>query len=349
MPRIFLSYRQSETQEIARRLCARLREQYGPQVFLNVGQIPLGSDFRDIIAQEVEQSDLVLVLIGPGWLETVRDRAPQAHDFVRTEIEMALAKNVLTVPILIGEETEMPGEEELPPRIARLAYLQGFRLQPEEPFEGQMKRLIAGLNQALFLREIPGSRAGTGGVAAGLPPEFGGAVRKRRVACAGLDLLWVEPGSFWMGSPEDEPGRWPDEGPRHLVGIPQGFWLGATPVTQAQFSRVMEFNPSSFPEAGEQAPVESVTWREARTFCLRLQRMEPAPGGLEYRLPFEAEWEYACRAGTTGDFMRNPSPLRALLQRISRVLGQVFARLRSSFVMFCHAEAEWPALRAVPS
>lgn len=292
MARIFISHRQSETETVAHRLCERLRQHYGPQVFANIGQVPLGSDYRSFIAQEVERSDLVLVLMGPRWLEIVRAKASQSQDFVRTEIEIALAKNLLTVPVLIGEEAVMPAENELPPRISQLSYLQGFRLSPERDFEEQVLRLIEGLDHALTLRDPSISPSfGVRGAAVEKP-------RNKRVKCADLNLLWVEPGTFWMGSPEDEAGRWPDEGPRHQVGISLGFWLGVVPVTQGQYSRVMEVNPSFFVAAGDDAPVEMVSWHEAREFCLELQRSEPPPPGFEYRLPTEAEWEYACRAGT---------------------------------------------------
>lgn len=299
MPRIFISYRQSEAQGIARKLCDALKRHYGEQVFMNLAQVPLGSDFRQVVVQEVERSDLVLVLIGSRWLEIVRSKASQSQDFVRMEIEIALARDILTVPLLIGEDASMPQEEELPPRIAKLAYLQAFRWMPDQDFESQMQRLIAGLNHALSLR---------GAVV--LPPAPGAALRQpaapkkisvpreRRIECVGLDLRWVEPGKFLMGSPPDETGRWRDEGPCHEVTLTEGFWLGVVPVTQQQYHGLMEVNPSFFQGAGEHAPVESVDWLEAAAFCLRLRDKEPPPLGFEYRLPTEAEWEYACRAGT---------------------------------------------------
>jgi formylglycine-generating enzyme required for sulfatase activity len=262
---------------------------------MDLGRVPLGSDFRQFIAAEVARSDLVLVLIGKHWLDTIRSKAVQSQDYVRAEIEIALAGNILTVPVLVGEETTLPQENELPPRIGRLAYLQGFRLLPERDFEEQVRRLITGLDHALALRESVALPSHSGKTEERSPVTR--RPLKRRVETAELDLCWVEAGSFLMGSPNDEPGRWPDEGPRHEVVIPGGFWLGIAPVTQGQFQRVMEANPSYFQGAGEQAPIETVNWREAVEFCMRLQRSEPAPEGFTYRLPTEAEWEYACRAG----------------------------------------------------
>jgi hypothetical protein len=85
-------------------------------------------------------------------------------------------------------------------------------------------------------------------------------------------LRWIPPGEFVMGSPEDEPGRWNAEGPQHRVTIERGFWLGETPVTQAQYAAVTGERPSYFKHAGDRAPVEQVGWDDCRTFCEKLER-----------------------------------------------------------------------------
>jgi len=106
-------------------------------------------------------------------------------------------------------------------------------------------------------------------------------------------MRWIPPGRFWMGSPEDEEGRFGDEGPRHLVELTSGFWLAATPCTQELYEAVMGDNPSRFRSL--RRPVEQVTWEDCQAFFERLEEHIP---GLGARLPTEAEWEYACRAGT---------------------------------------------------
>ncbi|QLH40857.1 MAG: formylglycine-generating enzyme family protein [Defluviicoccus sp.] len=105
---------------------------------------------------------------------------------------------------------------------------------------------------------------------------------------------WIEPGSFWMGSPEDEPGRFDKEGPRHLVTLTRGFWLADAPCTQAFWLAVMGDSPSSFQSPDR--PVEQVSWKDVQRFLVALEQRLPACGAS---LPTEAEWEYACRAGTT--------------------------------------------------
>lgn len=110
-------------------------------------------------------------------------------------------------------------------------------------------------------------------------------------------LRWIEPGTFIMGSPADEPDRCNDEGPQHQVTISQGFWLFDTACTQALWQAVMGENPSWF--KGADRPVECVSWNDCQDFLRRLNQRLP---GINLELPSEAQWEYACRAGTTTPF-----------------------------------------------
>jgi formylglycine-generating enzyme required for sulfatase activity len=117
----------------------------------------------------------------------------------------------------------------------------------------------------------------------------------------GLTLMPISPGTFQMGSAS---GGDSDERPVTRVTISRPFWLGATEVTQRQWQAVMGNNPSNF--KGENLPVEQVSWNEAMEFCRKLTERERAAGrlpeGYVYTLPTEAQWEYAARAGTTGDY-----------------------------------------------
>ena len=115
-------------------------------------------------------------------------------------------------------------------------------------------------------------------------------------------MRWIPSGTFMMGSPEDEPGRSESEGRQHLVTISRGFWLADTPVTQALWTAVMSENPSRF--KGDDRPVEGVSWDDGQRLCAMLnERIR----GLNVSVPSEAQWEYACRAGTTqATYMGNP-------------------------------------------
>ncbi|VEN73409.1 Formylglycine-generating enzyme, required for sulfatase activity, contains SUMF1/FGE domain [Candidatus Desulfarcum epimagneticum] len=109
-------------------------------------------------------------------------------------------------------------------------------------------------------------------------------------------FCWIKPGQFMMGSPEDEPERFDDE-LLHEVVLTKGFWLGETVCTQELWEAVMGDNPSRF--KGKRRPVDSVSWNDCMKFIQKINSRIP---GLHLRLPTEAEWEYACRAGTQTPF-----------------------------------------------
>ena len=120
----------------------------------------------------------------------------------------------------------------------------------------------------------------------------------------GIEMVAIPEGTFLMGSPEDERGHDKNQSPQHTVTV-QPFFMGKYPVTQAQwrfvaqlppYERELKTNPSYF--KGDNLPVEQVSWYDAEEFCKRLSKHT----GRKYRLPSEAEWEYACRAGTTTPF-----------------------------------------------
>src|SRR5262245_52397493 len=134
------------------------------------------------------------------------------------------------------------------------------------------------------------------------PKEFTNAI--------GMKLVLIPKGKFTMGSPADEEGRLANERPRHEVEVSE-FYLGVHEVTQSEYQKVMGKNPSWFSSGGDgkdkvagkdtsRFPVEQVSWTEAMEFCKKLNGMADGkkPGGWAYRLPREAEWEYACRGGT---------------------------------------------------
>jgi formylglycine-generating enzyme required for sulfatase activity len=119
---------------------------------------------------------------------------------------------------------------------------------------------------------------------------------KTMAGVAGIELVLIPAGEFTMG----EAGGEPDEQPAHRVKISQPFYLGKYEVTQAQWKQIMGNNPSKF--VGDDLPVDSVSWKDVQTF---LQRLNDADDPFFYRLPTEAEWEYACRAGGTGKYAGN--------------------------------------------
>ncbi|MEI7686490.1 MAG: formylglycine-generating enzyme family protein, partial [Planctomycetota bacterium] len=122
------------------------------------------------------------------------------------------------------------------------------------------------------------------------PLDLGGGVK--------LELVWIPPGEFMMGSPTNEPGRSMTER-LHRVKLTKGFWMGKYEATQEQWQRVMGNNPSWFQKAGPRAPVETVRRDQVQKFIRKLSELAAGKDGGKFRLPTEAEWEWACRAGAT--------------------------------------------------
>lgn len=143
----------------------------------------------------------------------------------------------------------------------------------------------------------------------------------------GMAFVRIVPGSFTMGSPSDELGREAQE-VAHAVAISRTFWLGRTEVTQAEWATVMGSNPSHFADRGGTHPVERVTWHDVQAFLRRLEQRAP---GSRFRLPTEAEWEYACRAGSrtpyaTGDTLGPTDANVTVVERIAGASAHVVRR-----------------------
>ncbi len=122
--------------------------------------------------------------------------------------------------------------------------------------------------------------------------------KQRFTNSLGMEFVFIKPGAFTMGSPTDELGRDDDE-KQHQVTLTRGVYIQTTEVTQSQWQRVMGSNPSKLKNCGPNCPVENVSWYDAMEFIKNLNRIGSKG---QYRLPTEAEWEYAARAGTDTAF-----------------------------------------------
>jgi formylglycine-generating enzyme required for sulfatase activity len=147
-----------------------------------------------------------------------------------------------------------------------------------------------------------------------LYPRNGAFYRLRRVAGGGgqppfppplTNLVWIPPGQFVMGSPDTDPDAFSEEQPQTTVTLTRGFFIGKFEVTQGEYVAVVGDNPSGF-TGDTNLPVETVSWTMATNYCRLLSLQEAGagrlPAGYTYRLPTEAEWEYAARAGSTNRF-----------------------------------------------
>jgi formylglycine-generating enzyme required for sulfatase activity len=195
------------------------------------------------------------------------------------------------------------------PRMMRLWFFRAFAAQQVRDFtagsEAGRKLIALGATESgdAALLTLLGRMENEGylTVAPELDPSRPGNLpRELTVTLAGnvpLEMVWIEPGSFTMGAL----GGSGDEQPAHPVTITRGFWLGKYEVTQAQWQAIMRTNPALY--LGPNRPVENVSWDDIQTFLQRANANAIGmPPGYTYALPTEAQWEYACRAGTTGDY-----------------------------------------------
>jgi formylglycine-generating enzyme required for sulfatase activity len=328
MPRIFLSYRRQDSAGVAGRIYDRLRAHFGKaEVFIDIDAIPFGEDFREHIDAAVGQCHVVLAVIGTKWAgETgAHRRLDDPRDFVRIELESALRRNLPVIPILI-DRASMPGETELPPSLARLAFRNAIEMDQGRDFHPHVDRLIRGIefhfqkSAGAIAKPVPSETT-----IQSVAPEPSPVLPAKMLAnSVGMTLVRIEPGEFLMGTTKDQVDQlmrlFPDserewfdaEQPQHPVKISRPFFLGIHEVTQGEYQAVMGNNPSSF-KGSHDLPVENLSWLDAVEFCNKLsEREKRVPfyrvngtevtilSGNGYRLPTEAEWEYACRAQSAG-------------------------------------------------
>ena len=141
--------------------------------------------------------------------------------------------------------------------------------------------------------------------------------RKTGISIGDAPFVYISPGTFIMGSPEHEPGRRSDE-MQHEVTLTKGYFIQTTPVTQEQWKEVMGGNPSNFLQEGGDCPVERVSFNDCQEFLRRINHK----GRHLYRLPTEAEWEYACRAGASTSFF-NGEITKKLFWRLDPCLDAI--------------------------
>jgi hypothetical protein len=236
------------------------------------------------------------------------------------------------VPVLI-EDAKLPVKRDLPAELKALRNKHGLELHARL-FDVQVVPLIREIRKVVGPAEAPLPASPRWGEeedkavappdqarAEALPPAGGGlgggsTIRHHpswmhdqgtdqhgrwcefKVGSVVQRMRWIEPGTFWMGSPDDEPERYDSE-MRHRVTLTRGYWLADTACTQALWQEVMGSNPSTF-HGDPQNPVEEVSWNDVTgLFLSKLNELVP---GLNLQLPTEAQWEYACRAGTDTPF-----------------------------------------------
>ena len=304
MVKIFISYRRADSQYVTDSVYEHMARHFGKEnVFLDVGNIPFGVDFRTYLNDQVAAHDVLLVIIGQDWGRIMQERAGQANDFVRIEIESALKQNKLLIPVLV-KNAQMPDFSQLPQSISELQWRNSATVRRQPDLENDCTRLADG---------IKGYAANAG---LGKPPE----PKTSDILPAPFD--WIEiPGG--RGTLKTNKGS-------VTLSIPtETYWMAKYPVTNAQFAKFIEaggynterwwtkegwqkraegwhydsgWKPSGTPWTqprywnsskwtGAEQPVVGMSWYEAVAFCLWLSEMT----GETIMLPTEAQWQYAAQ------------------------------------------------------
>lgn len=322
--KIFLNYMRDDSRWPTLSLYNLLAQSFPRErLFMDVeGYIKPGDDFVEVLEEQVSACEIMVVVIGPQWLSLAKDGGPRIFDpadFVHIEIATALRRKIRVIPALV-DGAHMPGEGKLPEPLKALARRQAIRLSHERfaaDGQGLVKTLLEVLGGAPkprpavsdpALRVRPGSGEGFRDVDAPWCPE----------------MVVVPAGSFTMGSPDGEEGRTDGEGPQHRVTIAKPFAVGRFAVTRGEFSAFIGETGYSIPDEAEARTVEDgkwelrkgrsfrnpgfaqddshpvvyVNWEDAKAYTAWLS----GKTGKDYRLLSEAEWEYACRAGTQTPF-----------------------------------------------
>ncbi|MEX2517741.1 MAG: SUMF1/EgtB/PvdO family nonheme iron enzyme [Paracoccaceae bacterium] len=330
--KIFISYRRADSQWAAARLYDALTAAFpDDRVFMDVEKIAPGQDFVDVLEGQVGACDVFLALIGPEWLSLHSAdgtrRIDEARDFVRLEIASALGRaETVTIPILI-DGAAPPAPADLPEDLRPLARRQFLRLT-HEGYRTEVGALIDAIRKLLgesaARREAPakprrdlrrdlrrpaallvGALLLAGCVWLGVErlnrsADPAGTPDLAQFTECGVcpEMVAIPAGSFMMGSPEGEPDRLDQEGPVRQVTVPR-FAIARTETSWAAYAAcVAETACAKLPDDGapkEGMPAMGATWEDAQSFAAWLNGKVP---GAPYRLPSEAEWEYAARAGT---------------------------------------------------
>lgn len=286
MARIFLCHAKEDTTQV-REVYQQLKAIEGFEPWLDEEDLLPGQDWDREIRRALHASDFILIVLSRNSVEK--------RSSVQREMKMALVVlqelpegTIHTIPVRLDDC-------DVPEQFQRYQYADLF---DPRGFERLVRSIQAGLAQRPQTTAEP-------------PPVPSGPQRREtppveRVPTApvalessftnsiGMEFVLIPAGSFTMGSPDSDAEAFDREKSAHVVTISQPFYLGKYPVTQAQWEAAMGDNPSKF-TGDPNRPVEQVRWDALQGFMQKLSEQE---SGRDYRLPTEAQWEYACRAGT---------------------------------------------------
>ncbi|KAB2966659.1 SUMF1/EgtB/PvdO family nonheme iron enzyme [Zoogloea sp.] len=321
MPGIFISYRREIDAGWAGRLAADLKQELPDKpVFQDIASIEIGEDFGIAIEQALGDCAVLLVVIGPRWLDARHPdggrRLDDADDWVRLEIITGLRGRLRVVPILVGGAAMPPGDK-LPEPLKSLARRAAHEIT-DRRWDYDVGELVKALRRIPPLAEgtgvsAPAPQPGLPAASPTQPPRQPGKPPSQVPGTGSQpapgtllrhgphfpELVVVPAGRFLMGSPDTEKGRSNAEGPLHEVCIARPLAVGRYPVTFAEWDAFVATGATCYKPADQdwgrgRQPAVNLSWDDARSYTAWLCEQSGRP----YRLLSEAEWEYAARAGS---------------------------------------------------
>jgi formylglycine-generating enzyme required for sulfatase activity len=269
LAQIFLSYAREDEAQV-RGIYCRLIDA-GFEVWMDKIDLLPGQRWQQEIPRAIRRADFILIFFSTN---SVAKRG-----YVQREFRLALdtleempPDAIHTIPIRL-DDCQIPEQ---------FHHLQWSDISEEGEFDRIVRALRFGMGQRQPFTPEPALEP---------PPDQRS---KAWTNSIGIEFVLIPAGTFMMGSPDSDPEARDNEKPAHQVTLSQAFYLGKYTVTQAQWEAVMGTNPSEL--KGADRPIENVSWDDAQAFMQKLNERE---GVDHYRLPTEAQWEYACRAGSS--------------------------------------------------
>ena len=284
MAKIFINYRRKDSAPYAGRLYDRLVGHFGADhVFMDIDQIEPGEVFDTVIQEKLAMVQAAVVLIGERWLGIAdangKRRLDNPDDWVRLEITVLLERNIRVIPVLVGDAV-MPNSTQLPECLMSLARRHALEIS-DQRFHTDVDKLIRALEKILSTPQPEKPTVATE------------SLRETRLPFE-PEMVRIPTGKFLMGSDDGDS----DEMPIHEVTIGYEFEIGKYAVTFDEYDVFAEDTKRKPPSDKDwrrgKRPVINVSWRDAQDYVKWLSDKT----GKRYRLPTEAEWEYASRAGT---------------------------------------------------